>query len=103
MMDHGAWMNLASTLVALALVLALAWLTLRGLRHLHMRRNHETRDTLRLMQAVSLGPRERVVVLEHRNTTYLLGVTAGGIHVIDRWPAAAHDPAPDRTQPVAPS
>ena len=102
MMNHGSWMNLVSTLVALALVLALAWLMLRGLRYLHMRNHHETQNTLHLRQAVSLGPRERVVVLEHRNTTYLLGVTAGGIHVIDRLTAPEHGGGQDRTNPPDP-
>jgi flagellar biosynthetic protein FliO len=91
-----AWPALLSTILATALVLGLAWVTLRLWRQL-MRSGvrapaHE--DRLHIVQTLALGPRERVVVLACRGRTYLLGLTPAGIQLLDTWPAA-----PDGTPP----
>ena len=50
-------------------------------------------DTLRFVRALSVGAKERVVVVEHRGARWMLGVTAGGMSTIAHWPG-------DSTQPT---
>jgi len=88
--------------LALAVVLALAWVVLRVLRS-RMSPGASARegddDTLRFVRALSVGAKERVVIVEHRGERWMLGVTAGGINTIAHWPrgatSAAH-PGDDR-------
>jgi flagellar biogenesis protein FliO len=83
------WGGLLSTVVSLLFVLALAWLLLRWLRRNQI--GTAGGEGPRVMRAVGLGPRERLVVVQHRDVEYLLGVTAHTISVIERRQAdAAH-------------
>jgi flagellar protein FliO/FliZ len=85
-------LNLASTVVALAFVLALAWLLLRGWRRLQAGATAGgavDAETLRFVRALPLGARERVVLLDHAGERWMLGVTAGGITLLARWPLEA--------------
>ena len=50
-----------------------------------------------MLRAVSLGARERLVVVRHRDAEYLLGVTAANVSLIDRRPI---DDAPPRVEPT---
>jgi flagellar protein FliO/FliZ len=88
-------------LAALAAVIALAWLTLRSLRgRLGGARGAggaASDEALLFVRALPLGPKERVVLMDHRGERWMLGVTAGGISLLARWPL--HDeatPAPLR-------
>ena len=83
-------LSFASMLLALACVIALAWLALRLLRD---RLQPGARpgqpgnpDTLRFIRALPVGTKERVVIIEHRGERWMLGVTAGGISTIAHWP-----------------
>lgn len=79
-------LSFASMLVALALVLALAWLVLRLARSRLQRPGPAGDDeSLRFVRALQLGAKERVVVVEHRGERWLLGVSAGGISTIAHW------------------
>ncbi len=88
------WAVLSSILavvVALALVLGLAWAVLWGLRKLQERQlrgaDGDIDDRpLRFLRALPVGQRERVVLIEAGDETMLLGVTGGGISLIARWP-----------------
>ncbi len=85
------------TLLALAAVLALAWATLRLLRGRiggARAAGGADDDALRFVRALPLGTRERVVLMEHRGERWMLGVSAGGISVLGRWPAAAKEKPP---------
>lgn len=95
------WPSLASTCAALALVLGLAWMALRTWHHLARRQGQRgpSSDRPRIVQGLPLGPRERVVVLEYRGNTYLLGLTAAGLCVIDAWRAAGTT-APQADEPT---
>ena len=81
-------------LFVLALIFALAWLAKRlpgvaGSSH----------RALRVVASLSLGPRERVVVVDVGGTQLLLGVGAGGtraLHTLDT-------PLPDAQAPRAPA
>lgn len=79
--------DLLLTVMALVAVLTLAWVLLRALRgRLLPGPGGATRtdDTPRFVRALPVGPRERVVVMDYRGERWLLGVTAGGIAVLDR-------------------
>lgn len=82
-------LNIASTVVALAFVLALAWALLRGWRRWQTGLGSGAAidaDALRFVRALPVGARERVVLLDHAGERWMLGVTAGGITLLARWP-----------------
>jgi flagellar protein FliO/FliZ len=84
-------LSFVSMLLALGVVLALAWVGLRLLRNrMQPRASAEggVDDALRFVRALPVGPKERVVIVEHRGARWMLGVTAGGISTIAQWPAA---------------
>lgn len=86
---------LLTTLLALGFVLALAWVSLRLLRRFQ-RSGAAPAATLEFVRALPVGARERVVVIRHRGTEYLLGVAAGSVQVLDRFSVGerAEDAAP---------
>jgi len=86
-------MSVLSMLIALALVLALAWVALRLLRS-RLQGGGGAGGTaggeaLRFVRALAVGPKERVVIVEHRGERWMLGVTAGGISRIAHWTGEA--------------
>ena len=88
-------LNLASTVVALAFVLLLAWVLIRGWRRLQNlggRTAGLDGDALRFVRALPVGARERVVLMDHAGERWMLGVTAGGISLLARWPQAGNLP-----------
>ena len=87
-------LSFASMLLALAVVIGLAWVALRLLRdRLQPRVKPGTAaasdDALRFVRALPVGAKERVVIVEHRGARWMLGVSAGGVSTIAHWPAAA--------------
>jgi flagellar protein FliO/FliZ len=89
------WLSALSAALSLALVLALAWLMLRWLRRSPLR--GAAGEGPRVLRAVSLGTRERLVVVEHHGVEYLLGVTAASVSVIERRSAGS---TPQRVEPT---
>lgn len=88
-------LNLAGTVVALAFVLLLAWVLLRGWKRLQSlggRGAGDDGEALRFVRALPVGARERVVLLDHAGERWMLGVTAGGISLLARWPHPADPP-----------
>ena len=80
--------SVATMLIALAFVLALAWLALRLLKRLQAGPLVATAlDAPRFVRALPVGARERVVVMHYRGEEWVLGVTAGGISLLARDPA----------------
>lgn len=81
-------------IAALAGVLALAWASLRLLRGRFAGGGSPARggaaadEALRFVRALPVGPKERVVLMDHRGERWMLGVTAGGISLLARWPLA---------------
>lgn len=89
--------QLGGTALALLFVLALAWLALRGLKHLQQRASRGAAgEPIVLLQSLNLGPRERVVAVRYRGREYLLGVTAAQVTVIDRHDDAGTTAAGER-------
>ncbi len=88
-------LNLGGTVVALAFVLLLAWVLIRGWRRLQgltLGAGAVDGEALRFVRALPLGARERVVLLDHAGERWMLGVTAGGISLLARWPLDAPPP-----------
>ncbi|HEX6707417.1 MAG TPA: flagellar biosynthetic protein FliO [Albitalea sp.] len=87
-------LSFASMLLALAIVIGLAWVVLRLLRARMQPRaspGDGPDESLRFVRALVVGAKERVVIVEHRGERWMLGVTAGGISSIAHWPAAPTD------------
>lgn len=78
--------ELLSIVVALAAVSALAWGAIWVMKRVQSRAASApgAPDDLRFVLALPLGPRERLVVVDWRGETLLLGVTAGGITLVSR-------------------
>lgn len=86
--DSGTWLSqVVATVLALGLVLGLAWVVLRTLRRLQPNLGSAVEHPPQVVYSAGLGPRERLVLVRHRNREYLLGVSAGGVSLIDRWEA----------------
>ena len=84
-------MSFVSMLLALGVVIAIAWFALRLLRDRmqpRVKADGGVDDGLRFVRALSVGTKERVVIVEHRGARWMLGVTAGGISALAQWPAA---------------
>lgn len=78
----GMLMDLFTVLVAMALVLGLAFFSIRFLKKVQT--GAPSGDEIRFVRALPLGPRERATVVIWRDEVLLLGVTAGGVTVLDR-------------------
>ena len=74
--------SLLNTLLGLIVVLALAWLTLRFLAGLNRTRLQSGR--IHILQSTPVSTRERLVLVRVDEQEYLLGVTAGGISLVDK-------------------
>jgi len=85
-------LSFASMLLALVIVLGLAYVVLRVMRSRMQPRGPQgtsSDDALRFVRALPVGAKERVVIIEHRGARWMLGVTAGGINTIAFWPLGA--------------
>lgn len=85
--------SLFATVLSLGVVLGLAWIGLRGLRlwqeRLHGAARGEEDAPIRFVRAMPLGQRERVALIRVHGETLLIGVTAGSISLLARWPDGA--------------
>lgn len=90
----GLWSSVLVTLVALAFVLALAWLFLRLLKRATTLRTAGGQTALQVVQAVPLGGRERLVVVRHGAHEYVLGVTPASVILIDKTTLKSSDQPP---------
>ena len=92
--------QLLSTLLALAFVAALAWVSIALLKRLQQGRarglSGRPEGELRFIRALPVGTKERVVVMHYRGEEWLLGVTTGGITLLARQPLA---PTPGTATP----
>ena len=83
--DGRLWSSFLVTLLALAFVLALAWLLLRLFKRAMMRpRTGGGRVPLEVVEALSLGGRERLVVVRKGAREYVLGVTTASVSLLDK-------------------
>ena len=84
--------SLAFTVLALVFVLVLAWFAVRILARLGVAKSTGS-SRMRIIQSLPTGARERIVLLEFDEKQYLLGVTAGGISVLERRTVPASEDA----------
>lgn len=81
--------GLFGTIIALAIVLGLAYVSLRLLRKWQdrsfARDPNEPERRLRFVRALPLGQRERLVLVEAEGELMLIGVSAGSISLIRNW------------------
>lgn len=83
------FLSLLAVVLALAVVLGLAWGCLRLVRLWNDRfqRSGEGNDQpIRFLRAMAVGQRERVALIEVRGDVMLVGVTGGNISLLARWP-----------------
>lgn len=82
--------TLAGTAFALVLVLGLAWGAIRLLKVVQDRQMaapvEGASGPLKFLRAMPVGPRERVVLIEAEGERLLLGVAAGSVTMLARWP-----------------
>src|SRR5262245_33003459 len=96
-------LSFASMVLALAIVLGLAWVVLRFMRARMQGGGGQgtgSDDVLRFVRALPVGAKERVVIVEHRGARWMLGVTAGGISTIAHWPQGAATQAYEGGSPI---
>lgn len=90
--------GLLGTIVALAIVLGLAYVSLRLLRRWQdggFSRNAATPDRqLRFVRALPLGQRERLVLVEAEGELMLIGVSAGSVSLLRNWGDTAESASP---------
>ena len=84
--------SLLAVVIALAIVLGLAWLALRALKRWQDRftgmRGEDDR-AIRFVRALPVGQNERVAMIEVNEDILLIGVTPGGITLLRSWPAGS--------------
>jgi flagellar protein FliO/FliZ len=84
--------SILAIILALGFVLGLAWGAIWLLKKLQDRQmgvsgEPSPRDAIHFVRSLPLGQRERVTLIELDGERMLLGVTAGGISLLARWPA----------------
>lgn len=89
--------SILAIVLALALVLGMAWGVIWLLkkfqdRQLGVRADGEGEQPIRFLRSMPLGQRERVVLIEARGETMLVGVTTGTITLLARWPGGTAPP-----------
>lgn len=93
--------GLVGMIVALAIVLGLAWICLKTLRTWQDRgmgmRDGEPERQLRFVRALAVGQRERLLLVEAEGELMLIGVASGSVRLLRNWGAGAK---PLRTDPL---
>lgn len=89
--------SILAIVIALAVVLGMAWGVIWLLKKLQDRQlgvtnGGEGEPPIRFLRSMPLGQRERVVLIEARGETMLVGVTTGSITLLARWPEAGLPP-----------
>lgn len=95
--------GLLGMVIALAIVLGLAWVCLKVLRQWQDRSIGGGRDgqpdrQLRFVRALPVGQRERLMLVEAEGELMLIGVTAGGVSLLRNWGASAPQADADETE-----
>jgi len=77
--------SIVFTIIALAIVLALAWIILRFLASLGKRT--QGNQSIKLVGSYPLNSRSRVMILNYRGHDYMLGVSPEQVSLLDKHPA----------------
>lgn len=96
----GVLPELASGVLALLLVLGLAWASLKLMRRMNVNLGATAgAPGLRFLRALPVGPRERIVLVAYEGEVLMVGVAAGQITLLDRRPDAAASDLNPRENP----
>lgn len=91
--------GLLGTIIALAVVLGLAWVSLRALRRWQDRglggRDGAAERQIRFIRALPVGQRERLVLIEAEGELMLVGVSSGSISLLRNWGTGTGAPDAD--------
>jgi flagellar protein FliO/FliZ len=87
----------AALIAATVFVLVLAWVCLRLLRR--FQRGAGAGEAMGYVRAIPVGPRERVTLIRFRGEILMLGVAAGGVSLLARYP---DDAGTDDLDPLGP-
>jgi len=81
--------GLFGTLIALAIVIGLAWLGLKAMRQWQDgrlgRSGVDPDHQLRFIRALPVGQRERVMLIEAKGELMLIGVSAASVTLLRNW------------------
>ncbi|OZI60317.1 flagellar biosynthetic protein FliO [Bordetella genomosp. 11] len=89
MADAASFRVILGLAVVVAAILACGWLARRaGLA------GRAAGGTMRIVDSLNLGPRQRIVLVEVADTWVVVGVTAGQMNPLHTLPAGATVPAP---------
>lgn len=95
-MSFGAvFSSLLAVVLALVVVLGLAWAAIKLLRRWQDRFQQGVEGAgqpIRFLRAMPVGQSERVVLIEAKGEVMLMGVTPGGISLLARWPEGQEGP-----------
>lgn len=100
--------GLLGTVIALGIVLGLAWVCLKFLRQWQDRglgaRPGEPDRQLRFVRALAVGQRERLMLVEAEGELMLIGVAQGSVTLLRNWGDGAADAptGPVATAPIRP-
>jgi flagellar protein FliO/FliZ len=105
-MDIGTILSsVFAVVIVLALVLGIAWGVIWLLKKLQDRQlgtsgTRQEGRAIRFIRSMPLGQRERVAMIDVGGETMLLGVTAGSITLLARWPGDETPDFPSRPGPA---
>jgi flagellar protein FliO/FliZ len=77
-------LELLFMILALILVVAMAWFVLKGIKRFHSA--HGDGSKLKLSLSLPVGAREQIIVMTYRENEYLVGITPGGMRLLDKLP-----------------
>jgi len=89
--------------LALAFVLALAWLFLKLLHRASTLRSDKAIAPLQIVQSLALGGRERVLLVRSGEHEYLLGVTPSQVQLLDKRPHSTNTTTARPSHPQSPA
>jgi flagellar protein FliO/FliZ len=99
--------GLLGTIVALAIVLGIAWFALKAMRQwqdgaLFGRAKTEPEHQLRFIRALPVGQRERVMLIEAKGELLLIGVSSGSVTLLRNWGETPARPSPGEDEETHP-
>ncbi len=89
----GMW-ELVKVLASLALVFGLMGLSLWALRRMQLKLQSGANGQrqMRLVETLSVGPRQKIVLMEIDEQRLVIGITAQNMQALGQWPLPAQTP-----------
>ncbi len=89
----GMW-ELVKVLASLALVFGLMGLSLWALRRMQLKLQSGAggQRQMRLVETLSVGPRQKIVLMEIDEQRLVIGITAQNMQALGQWPLPAQAP-----------